>query len=367
RDAAGKPDGGVFGEAQGMIYSVIREDQSIARRRELLRSAMAHANGLGVTQIGALETQLGLHDLLIPMAREDLLTLRIDATISSAATRVDQWRPTLLWAAANREPGPGLRIIGFKGYMDGSLGSRNAWQTEPYLDDPGNPENTGNPRTMAVTGALPELIALGASMGLQPAVHAIGDQANHLLLDWYGDLPEAQRRALRPRIEHAQHLLPEDVSRFGALGVIPSMQPWHKADDGRYAEQRLGPERVKTSYAFRGLLDSGAALAFGSDWPVVTVNPFLGMHAAVNATTLDGAVFVPEQSISIEEALHAYTRAAAFCLHSEAQTGAIREGFEASFVILDRDLLAIDPSEIGEVRPVLTCVRGEVVFESDDR
>jgi len=235
---------------------------------------------------------------------------------------------------------------------------------EPYLDNPEDrgAENAGFPLALAATGELRDIILAGAEMGLQPIVHAIGAKANSVLLDWYAEIPGSVRDQVRPRIEHAQHLTPRDVPRFGTLGVIPSMQPYHKADDGRYAVDRLGLERNRTSYAFRGLLDTGATLAFGSDWPVVSVDPMLGIHAAVTARTLDGDTFVPEQSITVAEALAAYTRAAATALHSEADTGMLREGYAADFIVLDRDIFAIDPMDIPQLRVLHTFLAGEEVF-----
>src|SRR5690606_7490799 len=147
----------------------------------------------------------------------------------------------------------------------------------------------------------------------------------------------------------------EDIARFAELGVIASMQPYHKADDGRYAQQRLGAERIRSSYAFRGLLDSGATLAFGSDWPVVSVNPFLGIDAAVTARTLDGKVFVPEQSISVEEALVAYTRGAAAALLDDS-IGVLRPGNRADLVMLDRHVLSVPQAELDATHVILTLV-----------
>ena len=203
--------------------------------------------------------------------------------------------------------------------------------------------------------------------GLDTAVHAIGDQANHLLLGFYEAVVKANRprRGRRLRIEHAQHLLPGDIARFAELGVIPSMQPFHKADDGRYAEQTIGAERCKTSYAFRSLLDAGAHLAFGSDWPVVTLNPFKGVHAAVTGRTLDGKTFVPEQNITVEEAIRAYTVGGAFAAGDEDRLGRIKVGHLADFVILEDDLLNIEPDAVADVRVKETYVNGVRVWPNE--
>lgn len=364
RLADGTPSGGVFEQAMGLVQRHVR--LPAVDERELLLKAVREANRFGVTQVGAIEGPDTLRQLA-ELDREGKLTLRIAGTIRGAGDSLSAWEAALKWGAENASPSPMVRVVGFKGYMDGSLGSRTAWMMEPYLDNhmapDKSPDNAGYPLAMAAEGTLADLIRLGAGMGLQPAVHAIGDQSNHVLLNWYESLTSEQRKALRPRIEHAQHLLPGDVARFGALGVVPSMQPYHKADDGRYAEQRIGPERIKSSYAFRQLLDSGALLAFGSDWPVVSVDPFLGIHAAVSARTLDDKVFAPEQSITVEEALTCYTRSAAACLLSESSTGMIRAGYAADFIVLDRDVLAAPAEQLRDIRVLRTFVAGRPVYE----
>ena len=358
----GKPDGAIFDQAMGLV-SRYAPTEDAPRTRRLLKRAYAECNRYGLTQIGAIESRHGVETFFTPMDRTGELTLRIAATITGGGDTLDQWRPLLIWAASHRALSAHVRVIGFKGYMDGSLGSRTAWMDEPYADNPRDPNNAGFPLAMAANGELPKIILRAAAMGLQPAVHAIGDKANDVVLNWYAKIPADQREKIRPRVEHAQHLLPRDVARFGALGVIASMQPYHKADDGRYAVQRIGAERVKTSYAFRQLLDTGAALAFGSDWPVVSVNPWLGVHAAVSARTLDNKIFAPEQSITLEEALKAYTTGAAFALHSEDKTGMIRVGYAADFAILNQDPFGIKVEQIPSTRAVLTALGGAVVYE----
>lgn len=363
RDAGGNPTGGVYEQAMDLIEAHVV--QPPADMKALFLRAVNEANRNGITGVGAIETRQMVEEL-VELDKQGRFTLRAAVSLTAGGDTLAEWRPLLRWGKDNAQPSRHVRVIGFKGYMDGSLGSRTAWMTEPYADNhmaaDKAADNAGFPLAMAATGELEALIHEGAAMGLQPIVHAIGDRANSTLLDWYAGLPDDQRKRLRPRVEHTQHLLPEDVARFGKLGVVASMQPYHKADDGRYAEQRLGPERIKSSYAFRGLLDSGATLAFGSDWPVVTVNPFAGIHAAVTARTLDGKTFVPEQSITVEEALLAYTRSAAQALLSE-ETGALRAGHYADFVVLDRDVLTVAREQIAQTQVDLTVVGGRVVHE----
>lgn len=358
RDATGAPTGAFYEQAMGIVTRHA-PSPSLDRVRELTRRAVRALHEVGVTQVGAIDSREFVTTHLMALDRRGELPLRVGVSLAGGGDTVPGWRPILAWAAANPNPTPNVRILGFKGYMDGSLGSRTAWMLEPFSDDPGN---SGFPLAMAGSGDLAELISLAAKMGLQPAVHAIGDRANRVVLDWFEAIPDADRRAVRPRVEHAQHVDPSDLPRFAELGVVPSMQPYHKADDGRYAEERIGPVRARSSYAFRALYDSGAELAFGSDWPVVSCDPFLGVAAAVTARTIAGETFVPEQSLSVEEALACYTTHAAFALHHEGDTGVVRPGALADFIVLDRDVLRIDPSQIERVRVDRTYVGGRLVF-----
>lgn len=366
RRADGSPDGALYDEAMPLARSRVPAD-SIENNRALMRRAVAEANRNGLTQVGAIEPKAWIEQVLVPMDQAGELTLRVRAVVSEDETATRGWILLQKWAVGARSAGDRVQVVGFKGYMDGSLGSRTAWLHAPYLDDEAHPDNAGLASSLAASGELGRLIEHGAKIDLQPWVHAIGDRANTVLLDWYGDIPAEIRRALRPRIEHAQHLTPADIQRIAALGVVASMQPLHKADDGRYAERRIGAERCASSYAFRALLDAGAPLAFGSDWPVVSCSPWLGIEAAVTSRTLDGRTFVPEQAITVEEALRAYTTGAAFALHTEGRTGAIRPGYLADFVILDRDVLSIPHDELGQVRAVETWVEGERVWAEEGR
>ena len=198
-------------------------------------------------------------------------------------------------------------------------------------------------------------------------MHAIGDLAIRTQLDIYERvIKENGARDRRFRIEHAQHLRAADVPRFKALGVIASMQPYHAIDDGRWAERLIGAERAKLTYACRALLDAGARLAFGSDWFVAPPTPLEGIYAAVTRRTIDGknpGGWIPEQRITVEEALRAYTRDAAYASFEDARTGSLTAGRLADFAMIDRDITRIAAEEIASAKVVLTMVGGRVVHE----
>lgn len=203
--------------------------------------------------------------------------------------------------------------------------------------------------------------------GLHVLVHAIGDRAIRLQLDVFERVAgENGARDRRFRIEHAQHIAPSDISRFGKLGVIPSMQPYHAIDDGRWAEKFIGPERAKTTYAFRSLEETGARLAFGSDWFVAPPTPLEGIFAAVTRRTLDDknpGGWVPEQKIGVEDALRAYTVGGAFASFEENEKGSLEVGRLADVTIIDRNLMTIPPESIRDARIKYTIVGGRVVYE----
>ena len=216
-------------------------------------------------------------------------------------------------------------------------------------------------------GAMLKRVVEADRAGLQILIHAIGDRANDLILSIYEQVErENGTRDRRFRIEHAQHLRAQDIPRFARDRVIASMQPYHAIDDGRWAEKRIGKDRAKTTYAFRSLLDAGATLAFGTDWTVAPLYPMLTIYAAVTRRTLDGKNskgWVPEQKISVEETVRAYTLGSAYAEFQENVKGSITPGKLADLVILSRDIFKIDPKEIEKVKVELTLVDGRVVYE----
>lgn len=356
--ATGEPTGVLKESAMDLVSRHIPE-ASVDERYEALRRAMKHANALGVTSI---------HDMSSP---EDLVVYKRALADGALTIRItcyvhhEDWTSHIADVLSSGLTDDMVRVVGFKGFMDGSLGSRTAYMREPYADAaPDEPYPRGQLTAFAhVYESFCDQVAKVDAAGLQMAVHAIGDEANHLLLNAYERAASRnQRRNARHRIEHAQHLHVSDIPRFGKLDVVASMQPYHKADDGRYAEVAIGKERLNGSYAFRQLLDTGALLCFGSDWPVVTLNPFAGIDSAVNAKTLAGEVWLPAHSITVEEALRAYTVSPARAIHREDRLGSIEVGKLADLVLLAEDPLTIPPTRLADVKVERTIVAGKIVY-----
>jgi predicted amidohydrolase YtcJ len=331
---------------------------------EGVRAALTEARQVGVTSVQDMDGSDGparrrLFRLYQDLAHSGKLTLRIDLRWPLAA-----WKEL---ATLGVEAGFGddwVRIGGLKGFIDGSLGSSTARMFSPFLNEPGSTGVFVTPPTK-----LQEYIEEADRAGLSVAVHAIGDRANAELLDVFAAVSRKNGpRDRRFRIEHAQHLRPEDYGRFKELGVIPSMQPYHAIDDGRWAEGRIGAKRCASSYAFRSLLDAGARLAFGSDWSVAPLRPLLGIDAAVNRRTLDGKHpegWFPEQKITVAEAVKAYTKTAAYAAFQEKDRGSLEVGKLADFVMLSRDILAPGQRDhLAETEVVLTVVGGRVVYQA---
>jgi predicted amidohydrolase YtcJ len=355
RGAGGEPTGIFRDEATNLVGRAVpapSESQLDSAAARAIRDAAEH----GVTGVAFVTAQWPEIAALRRARARGTLTLRV-----SAYPAIADW-----WNAAEslRVDGPGddmLRVAGVKGMVDGSLGSTTAWFFEPFTDAP----HTSGLQVTNID-SLRSWIARSDSAGLQVVVHAIGDRANAWLLDVFDSVAKAHGpRDRRFKVEHAQHLRREDIARFAALGVQASMQPYHVIDDGRWAAKRLGPERTRTTYAFRSLLDARVSLAFGSDAPVAPLDPMLGIYGAVTRATLDDknpGGWVPEEKITVDEALRAYTEANASGMYWEKVTGALKPGFKADIVVLDRDLKAIPLEEIRGVKVVATVVGGRVVF-----
>lgn len=351
----GEPAGVFKDEAMGLVSRAIpaASEQELDRA---LQAAARHALERGVTQVHDMAGWESLDTYRRAHARGEL-PLRVYSVVQMAS-----WERLRDFVAENGRGDDRLWWGGLKAFVDGSLGSTTAWFYGPYADEP----STSGFMTSDST-ELRAWIEGADAAGLHVIIHAIGDAANDWLLDVYRDVAAAHGpRDRRFRIEHVQHLSPSAFPRFAELGVIASMQPYHAADDGRWAEKRIGPERIKTTYAFRSLLDAGATLAFGSDWTVAPIDPALGMAAAVTRRTIDGANpegWVPQERISLTETLWAYTEGSARAGFMEDKVGRIAVGMLADLAVLDRDLFGLDPKLLGEVRVDMTVVDGRVAFE----
>ncbi|HKV51928.1 MAG TPA: amidohydrolase [Gemmatimonadaceae bacterium] len=355
RDASGEPTGVFKDNAMGLVTKAIPDAPPEVEDRAL-DAAMTYVAERGVTQVDHMGTW---HDLAVFERAHKAGRLR---TRISAAVPLATWERLRDTIAARGRGDAWLHIGGLKGFVDGSLGSHTAAMLEPFTDAPkdtGLLVNTPEDLYAWTSGA--------DKAGLQVICHAIGDRAIRLQLDIYQRVEQEDGpRDRRFRIEHAQHLAPADIPRFAKLGVIASMQPYHAIDDGRWAEAVIGHERSKTTYAFRSLLDAGARLAFGSDWDVAPPTPIEGIYAAVTRRTLDGTHpggWIPEQKITVDEALRAYTTGAAYASFDEKRKGSLTRGKLADFVIISRDLTTIPPEQIRDATVVMTVVGGTVVYE----
>jgi len=353
RSSDGRITGVLKDEAMSAVYRVIPEPSADAFDMALVR-AMEHAVSLGVTQVHDVGSYGGWTDLEV--FRRGDLKLRIYSFVPIAS-----WERLRDEIAATGHGDAWLRWGGLKGFVDGSLGSTTAWFHEAYIDEP----STAGLLVTDTTSIRSWILDADAA-GLQLAIHAIGDRANDWLLDRFEEaVSKNGARDRRFRIEHAQHLTPSAIPRFADLGVIPSMQPYHAIDDGRWAEKRIGPERIRTTYAFRSLIDADAGLTFGSDWTVGPLDPLEGIYAAVTRRTIDGANpdgWVPDQKISVEEALRAYTVANAYAGFMESDTGTLVPGKLADFVVLSEDLRQVNPADIPAVQVVRTVVGGRTMY-----
>jgi predicted amidohydrolase YtcJ len=360
-----QPTGVLKDNARDAVNRVIPEP-SAAQSDSALMRAMRWAVARGVTGVGTMSNDPG--KLAVGESWREFAALKRAHARGSMLIRVsvyvslDAWRDM---ADTFRLQGPGdnwLRTAGVKGFVDGSLGSTTALFYEPYKDAP---ETSG----LFVTpeDSLRAWIGGADSAGLQVVVHSIGERANGVLLDIFDSVGKAHGpRDRRFRVEHAQHLRRGDIARLAQNGVIASMQPYHAIDDGRWAEKRIGPDRIKTTYAFRSLLDRGARLSFGSDWTVAPIDPLLGIYAAVTRRTIDGKNpngWVPEEKITVEEALRAYTTANAYGVFAEQTRGKLAPGYAADLVVLDQDLTTITPEAIQKAAVRTTVVGGRVVFQ----
>ncbi|HEY6937561.1 MAG TPA: amidohydrolase [Terriglobales bacterium] len=363
RDAHGNPTGILKDAAKNLVEAVI-PPLSHEQRVEAARSALALARSVGVTSVQEMansnEDLSRNLEIYKELEEKGELTTRI-----YVAPLIDDWENYARVGMRHAFGSNLLRTGALKSFADGSLGSTTAYFFQPYSDDP----KTRGLLTdeMQPLSKMRERLVSADKAGLQLCVHAIGDEAISLVLDLYQDVLKSNGdKDRRWRIEHAQHMAPKDFDRFARLGVIASVQPYHAIDDGRWAERRIGPERIKTTYAFRTFLNHGVRLALGTDWDVAPLNPLLTIYAAVTRATLDGKNpngWMPEQKLSVAEAVQAYTMGSAYAEFQENNKGSITPGKLADMVILSDDIFTIDPKLIRDVQVETTILGGKVVWE----
>ena len=360
RDAAGKPTGILLESAMSLMNEALPEPtlQELVKAMEEAQSTLWSMGLTGVHDFDRRASFMALQEL----RAQGRLKLRVNKNIpvesldfASALGLRTGFGDDMLW------------IGSVKAFMDGALGPHTAAMFQPYA---GEAENRG-----ILNMDAEELFEFGrkaADGGLAMTVHAIGDRANHEVLNAYEHLRAYEREkglpALRHRIEHVQVLHPDDVTRLAALDVIASMQPIHAISD-MFVADRFWGKRSALGYAWRSQLQNGARLAFGSDAPVESPNPFLGLHAAVTRRQPDGSPgpdgWYPEQKLTLAEALEAYTLGAAFAGNAERRLGKLAPGFFADLILLDKDPFAVDPDELLDMRPAATMLGGEWVWRSE--
>ena len=370
RGAQGNPNGIFIDAAKSLIERVVPAPTVQQMARSLLE-AQRHAFHFGVTGVHdmgfvgsrAAESSADLFRAYQSLQKNGELKIR-----TSLYTPLPRWKKLANLGVLACFGNDTLQIGGLKSFSDGSLGSSTAWFLHPYTDDP---QNCGGPSDeLTDPEQMFENLLGGDASSLQLAVHAIGDRANRTVLDFFENVEHTNGiRDRRFRIEHAQHLQSSDIGRFPKMKVIASMQPYHCIDDGRWACGRIGSERAKEAWIFRSLLDAGAILAFGSDWWVAPIDPLAGIYAAVTRRPIDGSRpegWIPEQKISVREAVHAYTVGSAYASFQDHIKGSLEPGKLADLVVLSGDIFAIDPTEIAEVKTDITIVGGEIVYDRND-
>lgn len=354
----GEPTGILKDEAMRLVSDRIPEP-SLEEKKKAAQKALRHASQRGVTSVHDMAYSSNFevyHELLKEGTLNARLTVYFAIGERDLYSQLEQKKPL---------ENDLLKIGGLKGFVDGSLGSFTALFFEPYTDDP---EKTGIlVSDMYPEGIMEQRIREADKSGLQIAIHAIGDKANHVILDIMERvIADGGPRDRRWRIEHAQHLIPEDFVRFAKMDIIASVQPYHAIDDGRWAERKIGKERAKYTYAFKSFLDANVLLAFGSDWTVAPLDPITGIYAAVTRRTLDDKNvdgWIPEQKISLEEAIKGYSINGAYTEFAEDMKGSVQEGKFADLVVLSQNLFEIPPEDILDTEVLVTIFDGEIIYK----
>lgn len=360
RDRDGEPNGVLIDEAQKLVSDIIPSLTREEKRRLIRRAAYecCAAGLVGIHEMGVDAEMISLYKELLDGGE---LPLRLTTYYIYDEPDIDSLLAAgpLTGFAEDR-----LSVVGVKFYIDGSLGARSAALLADYSDDPGN-----NGILVIDPLDLGRRVAACHNSGFQVAIHAIGDRGNRIVLDVFEEVlskhPSPDRRH---RIEHAQIVSPEDIPRFAALGVIPSMQFTHCTSDMDWADERLGNDRLAGAYAWRSLIETGCRIPGGSDFPVESINPLLGIYAAVTRQDLTGRPeggWLPAERLTIDEAIRAFTIDAAYAAHEEDRKGSLAPGKLADFVVLSEDLLAVAPREIPLIEVLATVIGGKVVYNSN--
>jgi predicted amidohydrolase YtcJ len=356
RDDNGRATGVLIDNAMALVEKHV-PDPTRSEIREAYASAIDSLLALGITGVHDAGISKTEAEVYLSMADDGDLEMRIYAMLSDTGANLDAFAEPIR-AYGNDH----LDIASVKLYSDGALGSRGAAMIEPYDDDP---ENRGLP--FYTQEELDGFVRKANAKGFQVGIHAIGDLGNHMALDAFERAQDSKPSPMRNRVEHAQIIALDDIPRFSELGVIASMQPVHATSDMNMAEDRVGPQRIKGAYAWRRLLDSGAVLASGSDFPVELPNPFHGLYAAVARQDRQGLPeegWYADQAMTRAEALHSFTLAAAFAAHQENRLGSLEAGKWADFIVVDRDYFKIPVGEIHDVRVLQTWVGGQLVYDA---
>ncbi|MCP4301863.1 MAG: amidohydrolase, partial [Gammaproteobacteria bacterium] len=356
RDDNGHATGVFIDKAMGLIDRHLPQPDKDDYREALLGAVDALvAQGMTGVHDAGINTMNA--EAYISLADNDELDMRVYAMISDAGEILDAIGKPLRAYGNDR-----LEIASVKLYADGALGSRGAAMIEPYSDDA---ENRG--LAFWTQKELDGFVKKANDMGFQVGIHAIGDLGNRMALDAFDRVQQGKPSAFRNRIEHSQIIALDDIARFAELGVIASMQPTHATSDKNMAEDRIGPDRIQGGYAWRSLLESGAVIASGSDFPVELSNPFHGLYAAVTRQDRDGEPeggWYPEQALTRAEALHSFTLAAAYAANQENRVGSLEPRKWADFILIDRNYFTVPASEIDDIQVMQTWVGGEKVYDA---
>ena len=356
RDGSGRATGILIDKAMELIDRHVPQPTR-AEIREAMAMAIENLLALGITGAHDAGITKAEAEAYLSMADDGALGLRIYAMLLDAGENLAAFDAPIRAYGNDR-----LDISAVKLVADGALGSRGAAMIEPYSDDV---ENTG--LTIWTQAELDEMVRRANDKGFQVGIHAIGDLGNRMALDAFDRAQGGKPSPLRNRVEHAQIVALDDIPRFARLGVVASMQPVHATSDMNMAEDRVGAERIRGGYAWRRLLDSGAVIASGSDFPVELPNPFHGLYAAVSRqdrNEMPHNGWYADQAMNREEALRSFTLDAAYAAHQEKRLGSLEPGKWADFILIDRDYFAVPIAEIDDIRVLQTWVGGKLVYEA---